>query len=105
MSPEIKLECEKKLSAQIFNLISNVEKNPDLRALPEFHNLRNELTACENRITAARRFFNLAIEEYNVALASWPTSQIATKRRMSKRQPFDLGLDRMMMDEPQPLGL
>ena len=105
MSPEIKLECEKKLSAQIFNLISNVEKNPDLRALPEFHNLRNELTACENRITAARRFFNLAIEEYNVALASWPTSQIAMKRRMSKRQPFDLGLDRMMMDEPQPLGL
>jgi LemA protein len=105
MSPEIKLEAEKKLSATIVTLLSNIEKNPDLKALPEFHNLRNELTACDNRITAARRFYNLAIEEYNVALASWPTSKIAMQRRMSKRQPFDLGIERMMMDEPQPLGL
>jgi LemA protein len=105
MSPEIKLEAEKKLSATIVTLLSNIEKNPDLKALPEFHNLRNELTACDNRITAARRFYNLAIEEYNVALASWPTSKIAMQRRMSKRQPFDLGIERMLMDEPQPLGL
>jgi LemA protein len=105
MSPDIKLEAEKKLSATIVTLLSNIEKNPELKALPEFHNLRNELTACDNRITAARRFYNLAIEEYNVALASWPTSKIATQRRMSKRQPFELGIERMMMDEPQPLGL
>jgi len=105
LSPDIKLEAEKKLSATIVNLLSNVEKNPDLRALPEFHNLRNELTACDNRITAARRFYNLAIEEYNVALSQWPTSQIAASRRMSRRQPFDLGIERMVMDEPQPLGL
>ena len=105
MSPEVKLECEKKLSAQVFNLLTNVEKNPDLKALPEFRNLREELTACDNRITAARRFYNLAIEEYNVSLVQWPTNQIAAKRRMSKRQPFDLGIERMMLDEPQPLGL
>ena len=105
MSPDIKLEAEKKLSATIITLLSNIEKNPDLKALPEFQHLRNELTACDNRITAARRFYNLAIEEYNVALASWPTSKIATQRRMSKRQPFELGIERMMMDEPQPLGL
>lgn len=105
MSPSVKLECEKKLSAQIVNLLSNVERNPDLKALPEFRNLRDELTGCDNRITAARRYYNLTIEEYNLSLAQWPTSQIANKRRMSKRQPFDLGLDRMVMDEPQPLGL
>jgi LemA protein len=105
MSPEVKLECEKNLSAQIFNLLSNVEKNPDLKALPEFRALRDEITACDNRITASRRFYNLAIEEYNVALSAWPTSSIAMRRRLSKRLPFDLGLDRMVMDEPQPLGL
>jgi LemA protein len=105
MSPEIKLEAEKKLSAQIFNLLTNVEKNPDLRSLPEFRHLREELTQCDNRITAARRFYNLAIEEYNLSLVSWPTGKIAIKRRMSKRQPFDLGIDRMMMEEPAPLGL
>jgi LemA protein len=105
MSPEIKLDAEKKLSAQIFNLLINVEKNPDLRSLPEFRHLREELTQCDNRITAARRFYNLAIEEYNLSLVSWPTGKIATKRRMAKRQPFDLGIERMVMEEPAPLGL
>ena len=105
MSPTVKLECEKKLSAQIVNLLSNVERNPDLKALPEYRNLRDELTGCDNRITAARRYYNLTIEEYNLSLMQWPTSQIANKRRMSKRQPFDLGIERMVMDEPQPLGL
>ena len=105
MSPTVKLECEKKLSAQIVNLLSNVERNPDLKALPEYRNLRDELTGCDNRITAARRYYNLTIEEYNLSLSQWPTSQVASKRRMSKRQPFDLGIERMVMDEPQPLGL
>lgn len=105
MSPKVKIEAEKKLSAQIYNLLTNVEKNPDLRSLPEFRSLREELTACDNRITAARRFFNLAIEEYNTALGQWPTAKIAARRRMSKRQPFDLGIERMMMEEPAALGL
>lgn len=105
MSPDIKLEAEKNLGAILVTFLSNVEKNPDLKALPEFHNLRNELTACDNRITAARRFYNLAIEEYNTALAQWPTNKIALRRQLSKRQPFDLGIDRMVMDEPAPLAL
>lgn len=105
MSPDIKLEAEKKISAQIMTLLSNVEKQPELQALPEFRRLRDELIACDDRITAARRFHNLAIEEYNMALVQSPTSEIATRRRMSKRQPFDLGIDRMLMDEPKPLGL
>ena len=75
------------------------------RILLPVQHLRQELTACDNRITASRRFYNLAIEEYNVSLAQWPTSKIAMKRRLSKRQPFDLGIERMMVDEPQPLGL
>ena len=105
MSPDIRLEAENKLSARIVTLLSTAEKQPDLQALPEFRKLREELIACDNRITAARRFYNLAIEEYNAALVQWPTSEVASRRRLSKRQPFDLGIDRMMMDEPQPLGL
>jgi len=101
----MRLEAEKKLSAQVFNLISNIEKSPELRSLPDYRDLRDEITGCDNRITAARRFFNLAIEEYNMALGQWPTSSIAAKRSLSKRQPFDLGFDRVVMDEPAPLGL
>jgi LemA protein len=105
LSPDTKLEAEKNLSAMIVNLLSTVEKNPDLRSIPEYQALRNEITACDNRITAARRFYNLAIEEYNVALTQWPTDKIAMRRRLSKRLPFDLGLDRLVMDQPEPLGL
>jgi LemA protein len=105
MAPNIKLEAEKKLSAQVITLLSNAERQPQLQALPEFRHLREELIACDNRITAARRFFNLAVEEYNAALVQWPTNEVASRRRMSKRQPFDLGIDRVMMDEPQALGL
>lgn len=104
-APNIRLETEKKLSAQIVNLLSNVEKSPELRSLPDYRHLRQEITDCDEQITAARRFHNLAVEEYNMALTQWPTSKIATKRRMSKRQPFDLGLDRVLMDEPAPLSL
>lgn len=103
-SASIKLEAEKKLTAQVVNLISNIEKNPDLRSLPDYRNLREEITECDNRITAARRFYNLATEEYNMALGQWPTSSIAAKRQLSKRQPFDLGLERIAMDEPAALG-
>jgi LemA protein len=105
MNPEIRLEAEKKLSARIMNLLSNVEKQPELQALPEFRRLREEIIACDERITAARRFHNLAVEEYNMALVQSPTNAIAQRRRMSKRQPFDLGLDRMLMDEPAALNL
>lgn len=105
MAPEVKLHAENKLSAQIVNLLTNIEKNPELRSLPDYRALREEITACDNRITAARRFHNLAVEEYNVALTQWPTRSIATRRRMSKRLPFDLGLDRMVMETSQPLGL
>ena len=105
ISPSIRLEAEKKLNAQVVNMLSFMEKDPALRSLPDYRHLRDEITECDERITAARRFHNLAIEEYNMALTQWPTSKVATNRRMSKRQAFDLGLDRVLMNEPTPLGL
>lgn len=105
MSPDIRLQAEKKLSAQVIALLGTAEKEPDLKALPEYRKLREELVACDERITAARRFYNLAIEEYNAALMQWPTNQVANRRHLAKRQPFDLGIDRLLMEEPQPLGL
>ena len=100
VAPAMKLQAEGNLSAQIGTLLSAVEKYPDLKALPEFANLRQQLTDCENRITAARRFYNLTIEEYNIALRQFPGSYIAQKRRMNSRQGYDLGVERVIIDEP-----
>lgn len=100
VAPSMRLEAEGNLTAQIGTLLSAVEKHPDLKALPEFSNLRQQLVECENRITAARRFYNLSIEEYNTVLRQYPGSYVAQKRRMSSRQVFDLGVERVIVDEP-----
>lgn len=100
VAPSIRLEAEGNLSAHIGSLLSAVERYPDLKALPEFTSLRQQLTDCENRITAARRFYNLSIEEYNTALRQFPSSYVAQKRRMTSRQMYDLGVERALVDEP-----
>jgi LemA protein len=97
---EIRLEAERNLTAQVSNLLANIESFPELKALPEFTQLRHQLVDCENRITAARRFHNLAVEEYNTALRQFPGSWVAAKRRMSSRRQFDLGVERVLIDEP-----
>ena len=100
MSSQVRLKAEGNLSAESGTLLSAVEKHPDIKALPEFVSLRQQLVDCENRITAARRFHNLAIEEYNTSLRQFPASLIAQKRRMTTRQPYDLGVERVLLDEP-----
>lgn len=104
VSNTIKLTAEGNLTAQLTALISSADKYPELRALPEFAKLRQELTDCENRITAARRFYNLTIEEYNVSLRQFPGNVIAQKMRFSSRQPYDLGVERVLFDEPVSLA-
>lgn len=100
LAPSAKLKAERDLSSKVVNLLTSAERYPELKAIPEFAQLRGQLTECENRITAARRFYNLAIEEYNTSLRQFPGSIIATKRRMNSRQPFDLGIERVLVDEP-----
>ena len=100
LAPQAKLKAERDLSNKMTTLLATAEKYPELRAAPEFGQLRSQLVDCENRITASRRFFNLAIEEYNIAIKSWPGSHVAAKRRMSSRQPYDLGIERVLVDEP-----
>ena len=59
-----------------------------------------ELADAENRITAARRFYNLAVDEYNATLRQFPGNQIGTLVRLGRRQHFDLGIERVLIDEP-----
>lgn len=91
-SGDAKLKAEKNLTQNITSLLTMADKFPDLQASAHFRELRRDLSDCENRITASRRFHNLAIEEYNVALRQFPGSYIGGLRRLSTRRPFDLGI-------------
>jgi LemA protein len=99
-SPEMKLEAEQQLGQSIVAMLSVAENYPDLKASGHFQELAAQLADAENRVTASRRFYNLAVEEYNTAIRQFPGSRIAHYRRLSTRTPYDLGIERVILDEP-----
>jgi LemA protein len=99
-SPEMRLTAEKNLTQNINALIGMAERYPELKASTHFSDLRRELVDAENRITASRRFYNLAVEEYDTTLRQFPGSYIARLCKMNVRMPFDLGIERVLIDEP-----
>jgi len=99
-SPEMRLNAEKNLTQNITALIGMAERYPDLKASTHFGDLRRDLVDAENRITASRRFYNLAVEEYDTTLRQFPGSYIGRLFKMHMRMRFDLGIERMLIDEP-----
>lgn len=101
--PEMRLEAETQVGQSLTSLLSVVERYPDIAASSHFRELRQELSDAENRITAARRFFNLAVDEFNATLRQFPGNRIGDAVRLSRRQPFDLGIERVLLDEPMAI--
>ncbi len=99
-TPDLRLEAEKNITQQINALMNLAERYPELKASSHFADLRAELVAAENRITASRRFYNLAVGEYDATLRQFPGNVVGKVRRMSARLPFDLGFERVLIDEP-----
>ena len=99
-SPEMRLSAEQNLTQNINALIGMAERYPELKASTHFSDLRRELVDAENRITASRRFYNLAVEEYDTTLRQFPGSTIGRLFRMNVRMRFDLGIERVLIDEP-----
>jgi LemA protein len=99
-SPEMRLSAEQNLTQNINALIGMAERYPELKASTHFSDLRRELVDAENRITASRRFYNLAVEEYGTTLRQFPGSTIGRLFKMNLRTRFDLGIERVLIDEP-----
>jgi LemA protein len=99
-SPEMRLSAEQNLTQNINALIGMAERYPELKASTHFSDLRRELVDAENRVTASRRFYNLAVEEYGTTLRQFPGSTIGRLFKMSVRMRFDLGIERVLIDEP-----
>jgi LemA protein len=99
-SPEMRLSAEQNLTQNINALIGMAERYPELKASTHFSDLRRELVDAENRVTASRRFYNLAVEEYATTLRQFPGSHIGRLFKMDVRMRFDLGIERVLIDEP-----
>ncbi len=96
-----KIKAEQQLSAALQGLKVQVEAYPDLKANQNFLQLQEELSDIENKLAAARRFFNGATTEYNNAVESFPSNLIARNFGFQRELFFDLGTEsRKQMEEP-----
>jgi LemA protein len=96
-----KIAAEQQLSAALSGLKVQVEAYPDLKANQNFLQLQEELSDIENKLAAARRFFNGATTEYNNAVETFPGNMIARNFGFHREIFFDLGNDsRKQMEEP-----
>ncbi len=95
-----KIAAENKLSSALDGLKVAVEAYPDLKTSQTFMNLQGEISDVENKIAAARRFFNSATKELNVATELFPSNLIATLFNFKREAMFELGDQRTSAEQP-----
>ena len=86
-----RLDAEMQLGNSINTLLQAAQKYPELKASGHFQDLQRQLIDVENRVAAARRFFNLATEEYNNQLGHFPSNIVARLQKRSPRAAYSLG--------------
>tara|TARA_R110001592_G_scaffold3525_16_gene19968 strand:+ start:11062 stop:11625 length:564 start_codon:yes stop_codon:yes gene_type:complete len=85
-----RVAAENVLGGALMGLLAVAEAYPDLKADQNFQKLMSELSDIENKIAAARRFFNNATAEYNTATEQFPAVLIAGSFGFSKEEFFEL---------------
>lgn len=83
---------ESALGAPVGRLMALAEDYPDLKANENFKELQDELSETENRIEMARRFYNGAVRELNVAVESFPGNLVAGMFGFARRRFFEITL-------------
>ena len=89
--PAAKAQAEGELSGTLKSLFALSESYPQLRAVEAFTSLQAELSDTENKIQAARRFYNSNVMSLNTKIESFPTNLIAGTFGFTKAEFFELG--------------
>lgn len=90
-SPAAQGAAEGALTGALSRLIALSEAYPDLKANQNFQQLQSELADVENKISAARRFLNNTVAEYNAAREGFPGFLIAERFDFQPLDYFSLG--------------
>ena len=88
--PQAQAQAENALTGALRQLFAVAENYPDLKASRNFLELQNEITDTEDKIQAARRFYNMTVRDLNIKIESFPSSIIANSRGIQKRDFFEL---------------
>lgn len=92
--------AEEMLTQSLGKLLAVAENYPDLKANENFVELQRELTDTENKIQAARRFFNTNVRDLNTAVQSLPQNIIAGMFKFAERDFFELAENEQAAREP-----
>src|SRR5947208_8450104 len=88
--PAAQAQAENMLSGALRQLFALAEAYPNLKANDNFRDLQAQLTDIENKIAAARRFFNNAVSEYNASIQQFPAVLLAGPLGFRERTFFEL---------------
>lgn len=85
-----RVEAENVLTRAMMGLYAVAENYPDLKANANFQQLMSELSDIENKLAAARRFFNNATAELNTAVEQFPAILFAAVLGFKKEEFFEI---------------
>ena len=85
-----KAVAENMLSQTLKSLFAVAENYPDLKASANFLELQRELRDTEDKIQAARRFYNTNVMSLNTSVESFPSNMIARAFAFKKEEFFEL---------------
>lgn len=88
--PAVREKFEDDLGGAVTRVLARAEAYPDLKASSNFLELQDELTNTEDRIAAARRFYNGNVRAYNTRVQTFPSNLIAGAFGFASRDFFEL---------------
>ncbi|MFC1687565.1 LemA family protein [Patescibacteria group bacterium] len=89
-TPEDKGKAENMLTGTLKSLFAVAENYPELKANQNFAKLQDELSDTENKIQAARRFYNGNVRDFNTKTQVFPNNMIAGMLGFKKYDFFEV---------------
>ncbi|HTS42352.1 MAG TPA: LemA family protein [Xanthobacteraceae bacterium] len=96
---EQKVAAENMLTGALRQLFALSESYPQLKANENFRQLQSDLSDIENKLAAARRFFNNAVQEYNSGIQQFPAALFASMLGFHSQTFFDVGEERAQLQQ------
>ena len=79
------------IAPQLSVLLALADSCPDLTSNAKARNPQTALPSTADKVAAARRFYNSAVNDYNTAIQQFPASIIAGSTGFTSREMFDVG--------------
>jgi LemA protein len=98
-SVDQKVAADNMLSGALRQLFALSESYPQLKANENFRQLQTDLSDIENKLAAARRFFNNAVQEFNAGIQRFPAVLFAGMLGFHARTFFDVGEERAQLSQ------